>query len=67
MYKAQNIDTDKILEELNRITDQAVKEHLLNKAIEEARYRQQMDDINRFKDMFFCSNFEKIQKAGDTK
>ncbi len=62
-YKAKNVDTDKMLEELNNMRDRAIKKHIQNEAVEDARFKQEMDDINRFERMFYCSNYEKAEQA----
>ena len=62
-YKAKNVDTDKMLEELNNMCDRAVEKHARNLAVEDARFRQEIDDISRFKEMFFCSNYEKAEQS----
>ena len=59
MYKAENISTDKMLEALNRMRERAHEHHATNVAVEQARYEQELRSIEHFRDMFYCSNYEK--------
>lgn len=58
-YTASNISTEKMLEALSRMRERAHEDHARNAAIEQARYEQELKDIERFREMFYCSNFEK--------
>ena len=58
-YIASNISTDKILEALNRMRDTAHNNHAAKVAAEQARYEQELKSIEHFRDMFYCSNYEK--------
>ena len=63
-YKAQNIDTDRMLKEIEcRIKDAQMKHNLIIEA-ENARHKQEMEDLERFERMFYCSNYEKKEKGG---
>ena len=59
IYVASNIDTEKMLDALNRMRDGAHADHAAKVAAEQARYEQQLKDIEHFRDMFYCSNYEK--------
>lgn len=59
IYIASNIDTEKMLDALNRLRDSAHADHAAKVAAEQARYEQQLKDIEHFRDMFYCSNYEK--------
>lgn len=59
IYIASNIDTEKMLDALNRMRDSAHADHAVKVAAEQARYEQQLKDIEHFRDMFYCSNYEK--------
>lgn len=59
LYIASNISTEKMLEALNRMRDVAHANHAANVAEEQARYEQELKDIEHFRDMFYCSNYEK--------
>lgn len=59
VYVAENISTEKILEALNRVRDTAHANHAAKVAAEQARYEQELKDIENFRDMFYCSNYEK--------
>ena len=59
IYKAENISTDKMLDALNHMRDVAHANHAAKAAAEQARYEQELKDIERFRDMFYCSNYEK--------
>ena len=59
IYKAENISTDKMLDTLNHMREQAHLNHAAKVAAEQARYEQELKDIERFRDMFYCSNYEK--------
>lgn len=59
IYVAQNISTEKMLEALNRMRDVAHANHAAKVAAEQARYEQELKDIEHFRDMFYCSNYEK--------
>lgn len=58
-YVAENISTEKMLEALNRMRDTAHANHAAKVASEQARYEQELKDIEHFRDMFYCSNYEK--------
>lgn len=59
VYKAENISTDKMLDALNHMREVAHQNHNAKVAEEQARYEQELRSIERFRDMFYCSNFEK--------
>ena len=59
VYIAENISTEKMMEALNRMRETAHADHAANVAAEQARYEQQLKDIEHFRDMFYCSNYEK--------
>lgn len=59
VYIASNISTDKMLEALNRMRDTAHNNHVAKVAAEQARYEQELKSIEHFRDMFYCSNYEK--------
>lgn len=59
IYKAENIDTNKFLEELERMDKDAHHTHIIKKQIEEARFEQEHKTLNQVMDMFYCSNYEK--------
>lgn len=58
-YVAENISTEKILEALNRMRDTAHANHVAKVAAEQARYEQELKSIEYFRDMFYCSSYEK--------
>ena len=58
-YTASNISTEKMLEGLSLMLERAHEDHARNAVMEQARYEQELKDIERFRDMFYCSNFEK--------
>ena len=59
VYIASNVSTEKMLDALNRMRDSAHANHAAKVAAEQARYEQELKDIERFRDMFYCSNYEK--------
>lgn len=59
MYVAENISTEKMLEAFSRMRDVAHANHAAKVSAEQARYEQELKDIERFRDMFYCSNYEK--------
>ena len=59
IYVAENISTEKMLDALNRMRDNANSNHAAKVAAEQARYEQELKDIEHFRDMFYCSNYEK--------
>lgn len=59
LYKAENISTDKMLDALSLMREAAHQRHIAKVAEEEARYEQELRSIGIFRDMFYCSNFEK--------
>lgn len=59
VYIASDISTEKVLEALNRMRDDAHANHAAKVAVEQERYEQELKDIERFRDMFYCSNYEK--------
>lgn len=59
VYKAENISTDKMLDALNHMRDVAIQNHNAKVEEEQARFEQELRSIERFRDMFYCSNFEK--------
>lgn len=59
IYIAENVDTEKMLERLMQMREIAHADHLANVQIEQKRYEQELKDIQRFIDMFYCSNYEK--------
>ena len=59
MYKAENIDTDKFLEQLNwleKYDRQKEKEETIATKKYHEGYRECLEQVN---DMFYCSNYEK--------
>lgn len=62
MYKAENIDTDKILEQIDYMQRQADLKHSRAIAEENVRYEQELEDLRRFEKLFYCSNYEKAEK-----
>lgn len=59
IYKAENIDTDKVLDHLNRVSrDSYSKQHLETQKIEKY-YEGYRDAISMVGEMFYCSNYEK--------
>ena len=63
-YKAKNIDVDKMLKALHEQRKEALIRHSHNIEIENARYKQELADIEEFEAMFRCSNYEKTEKGG---
>lgn len=59
VYKAENISTDKMLDALNHMREVAHQNHIAKVAEEQARYEQELKSIELFRDMFYCSNYEK--------
>lgn len=59
VYIASNISTEKMLEALNYKRELAHANHSAKVAAEQARYEQELKDIEYFRDMFYCSNYEK--------
>ena len=59
IYKAENISTDKMLDALNHMRNMAHNNHAAKIAEEQARFEQELKDIEHFRDMFYCSNYEK--------
>ena len=59
VYIASNISTEKMLDALNRMRDVAHANHSAKVSAEQARYEQELKDIEHFRDMFYCSNYEK--------
>jgi len=59
IYKAENISTDKMLDALSRMRETAHMNHIAKVAEEQARYEQELRSIEIFRDMFYCSNYEK--------
>ena len=59
IYKAENISTDKMLDALNHMRDIAHATHAAKEEAEQARFEQELKSIERFRDMFYCSNYEK--------
>ena len=66
VYIAKKIDTEKMLEALNNMRETAHANHAAKVAAEQARYEQELKSIEHFRDMFYCSNYEKSGKAGVT-
>jgi hypothetical protein len=58
-YIAQNIDTQKILDELRFMRQEAEINHMTNVRMEDKRYEQQIADLESFEELFFCSDHEK--------
>ena len=58
-YVAENISTEKMLDALAEMRERAHENHAKKVAAEEERYEQELGDIMRFRDMFYCSNYEK--------
>lgn len=58
-YFAENIDSNKFLEEIERKRKRAEVEHSKNIAVENARYEQEMKTLDKIEDMFHCANYEK--------
>lgn len=63
MYKATNIDTDKVLDEINYLFKQAELNHGRIMKEEQVRYEQELEDLRRFEKMFYCSNYEKNEST----
>lgn len=59
VYIASNISTEKMLDALNRMRDAAHMNHAAKVEAEQKRYEQELKDIEHFRDMFYCSNYEK--------
>lgn len=59
IYIASNISTEKILDALNCMRDTANATHAANVQTEQKRYEQELKDIEHFRNMFYCSNYEK--------
>lgn len=59
VYKAENISTDKMLDALSYMREVAHQNHIAKVAEEQARYEQELKSIELFRDMFYCSNYEK--------
>ena len=59
VYIASNISTEKMLDALNYKRELAHANHAAKVAAEQARYEQELKDIEHFRDMFYCSNYEK--------
>jgi hypothetical protein len=59
MYKALSIDTDKVLEELQYRRKVAALNHDKILAEENARYKQECEDLESFEKLFYCSTYEK--------
>lgn len=63
IYKAENIDTDKFLEQINWLKKYDMQKEQIEKIkIEQyhAGYREAMEQVE---DMFHCSNYEKTTKS----
>ena len=58
-YIAQNIDTQKILDELRFMREEAEITHMTNVRMEDKRYEQQIADLKAFEELFFCPDYEK--------
>jgi hypothetical protein len=58
-YIAQNIDTQKILDELRFMREEAEITHMTNVRMEDKRYEQQIADLKSFEELFFCPDYEK--------
>lgn len=59
IYIAANISTEKMLDALNDMRERAHEDHRIKVEVEQKRYEQELKDIERFRDMFYCSNYEK--------
>ena len=59
IYIASNISTEKMLDALNYMRERAHGEHRIKVEVEQKRYEQELKDIEHFRDMFYCSNYEK--------
>lgn len=65
VYKAENIDTDKFIEQLEWLEDfDRTKENKEKIAVEKYHegYREALIQV---KDMFYCSNYEKKEKKSN--
>ena len=59
VYIAENISTEKILAALKEKRQSAYDNHASRIAEEQARFEQEIRDIEYFMGMFHCSNYEK--------
>lgn len=59
LYIAANISTEKMLDALSSMREAAHVEHRVRVEAEQARYEQQLKDIEAFISMFYCSTYEK--------
>lgn len=58
-YLASNISSEKMLDALDSMRERAHANHAAKVAEEQARYTQELKSIEQFRDMFYCSNYEK--------
>lgn len=59
IYKAENIDTDKFLKEIQELQRSSVSNELKKKGEIQKYYEGYRDALNSIENMFFCSNYEK--------
>lgn len=62
VYKAENIDTDKFLEQIKFLEDFSREKELREKTAVEKYHEGYRKALYTVKDMFYCSNYEKKEE-----
>lgn len=55
----KNVDTDRVLDLLKQLNREADTKHSQIIAVEEARYKQEKDDLYRFEQLFYNNFYAK--------
>lgn len=55
----KNVDTDRVLDLLKQLNREADTKHSQIIAVEEARYKQEKDDLHRFEQLFYNNFYAK--------
>lgn len=61
VYKAENIDTDKFLDQLKVLSDLNEEKRLREMTGVEKYHEGYRTALYAIKDMFYCSNYEKVR------
>ncbi len=59
IYKAENIDTDKFLKQINWLKNNDMQKEKIEKIKIEQYHEGYREAMEQVEDMFYCSNYEK--------
>lgn len=66
IYKAENIDTDKFLEQIQELQRNSCEKETREREKTQKYYEGYRDALGTISDMFFCSNYEKTPEQSSS-